>query len=77
MKWAFPEIKASEGAIARVLKQNDLTKKRRKKYQRKQDLRAKKAKYTALSHHQEDVKHLYDIPHYWEQIQRKGLPNIN
>ncbi|MFQ5754307.1 MAG: helix-turn-helix domain-containing protein [bacterium] len=74
LKWAYEEIKASESAIARILKQNNLTRKRRKKYQRKQDLRKVKAKYKALTHHQEDLKHLYDIPHYWEQIFRKGLP---
>ena len=74
LKWAYPEITCSEAAIARVLKEHELTKKRRKKYQRKQDLRQVKAKYKALSHHQEDVKHLYDIPHYWPQLESKGLP---
>jgi transposase len=74
LKWAY-NIQASEGAIARILKVNGLTRRPRKKYQRKQDLRAAKAAaYQALSHHQEDVKHLYDIPYYWEQLQRLGLP---
>lgn len=73
LKWAFG-VEASEGAIARVLKQNDLTRKNRKKYQIKQDLREQKAAYKALSHHQEDVKHLYDIPHYWAQMKKMGLP---
>lgn len=73
LKWAF-DIRASEGAIARVLKQNKLTRKNRKKYLRKQDLRSRKAAYTAISHHQEDVKHLYDIPYYWSQMQRLKLP---
>lgn len=31
----------------------------------KQDLRDIKAKYQSLTHHQEDVKRLYDIPYYW------------
>ena len=74
LKWAFEDIRASESAIARILKQNSLTRKRRKKYQRKQDLRGVKAAYKALSHHQEDVKHLYDIPHYWQQLQKMKLP---
>jgi len=74
LKWAY-DIKASEGAIARIIKTNGLARKRRKKYQRKQDLReAKAAAYKALSHHQEDVKHLYDLPYYWEQFLRLGLP---
>ena len=74
LRWAYG-ITASEGAIARILKERDLTRKRRKKHERKQDLRAAKAAaHRALSHHQEDVKHLYDIPYYWEQFQRLGLP---
>ena len=71
--WFF-DIKASEGAVARVLRQHGLTRKKRKKHQRKQDLREQKAAYKALTHHQEDVKHLYDIPHYWAQMERKKLP---
>jgi len=73
LKWFFG-IKASEGAIYRVLKQNNLTRKRRKKYQKKNDLREVKAKYKALSHHQLDVKHLYDISHYWSQMKKYNLP---
>ena len=74
LKWAY-DISASTGAIARILKQHNLTRKRRKKYQTKQDLRAvKAAHYKALDLQQEDVKHLYDIPYYWEQIQKLKLP---
>jgi hypothetical protein len=74
LKWAY-EIMASESSIARILRQHNLTRKHRKKYQRKQDLRAiKAAHYKALDLQQEDVKHLYDIPYYWEQIQRLKLP---
>lgn len=74
LKWAY-DIKASTGAIARILKTNGMVNKRRKKYQRKQDLREAKARaYQALTHHQQDVKHLYDIPYYWEQLITKGLP---
>lgn len=73
LKWFFG-IDASEGAIYRVLKQNKLTKKRRKKYQKKNDLREEKAKYKALTHHQLDVKYLYDISHYWPQMKKYSLP---
>ena len=27
-----------------------------------------------MTHHQEDLKHLYDIPHYWVQMKQKNLP---
>ena len=73
LKWFFP-IKASEGAVARILRQKKLTRKRRKKYQRKQDLREKKAAYKALTYYQLDVKYLTDIPYYWPQMMRKKLP---
>lgn len=74
LRWSFG-LTVSEGAIARILRAKHLTRTRRKKYQRKQDLRAvKAAKYSSLDHHQVDVKHLYDIPYYWEQLQRLGLP---
>jgi hypothetical protein len=73
LRWAF-NIEASESAIARIIKIRQLTRKRRKKYQRKQDLRALKAQmHSAFSCAQLDVKHLYDIPYYWEQLVNKGF----
>ena len=74
LKYFNPSLKASEGAIYRILKEHGLLRKNRKKYQRKQDLREVKAKYQALSHHQEDVKYLYDIPQYWPQMTALKLP---
>ena len=74
LKHFYPSLKVSEGAIYRILKEHGLLRKRRKKYQRKQDLREVKAKYQALTHHQEDVKHLYDIPQYWPQMTALKLP---
>ena len=73
LKW-FYEIKRSECAVKRILKQNGLMAKRRKKHHTKNDLREVKAKYKALTHQQEDVKHLKDIPYYWTQMMSKGLP---
>ena len=70
----FFGIAASEGAIKRILREYGLTRKKRKKYQRRNDLRQEKAKYKAFTHHQEDTKHLYDIPKYWPQMKRLGLP---
>lgn len=74
LKYFNPSLKVSTGAIYRILKERGLLRKNRKKYQRKQDLREVKARYRALTHHQEDVKHLYDIPFYWSQMTTLGLP---
>jgi transposase len=68
------ELPASAGAIQRVLRQHGLTRRRRKAYQRKRDLRALKATWPALRRLQMDTKHLYDIPHYWPYIAALGLP---
>jgi transposase InsO family protein len=70
----YHELPVSEKAIARVLKQNNLIRKRRKKYEKKNDLRAVKAQYKALTRWQMDVKHLYDIAYFWPQMQRIKLP---
>ncbi|MBI5273895.1 MAG: DDE-type integrase/transposase/recombinase [Chlamydiales bacterium] len=51
-----------------------MLRKHRKKYQRKNDLRAVKARYKSMTHNQEDVKHLYDIPYYWDQMTTLKLP---
>jgi transposase InsO family protein len=74
LKYFNPSLKVSTGAIYRILKEHGMLRKNRKKYQRKQDLREVKAKYRALTHHQEDVKHLYDIPVYWPQMTTLRLP---
>jgi transposase len=73
LKW-FYNINRSECALKRILKQNGLTRKRKRKHHTKNDLREVKAKYKALTHHQEDVKHLKDIPYYWAQMMSKDLP---
>ncbi len=67
-------LSSSIGAIHRILKVNGLTRKKRKKYQKKNDLREVKAKYKALSYLQYDVKHLYDISNFWIQLQTLDLP---
>jgi transposase len=68
------DLKSSASAIYRILKENNLIKKRKKKYQKKNDLREVKAKYRAFSYLQYDVKHLYDIPNYWAQYKQHKLP---
>lgn len=61
-------------AIQRIIKQNGLTRKRRKRYQKKQDLREVKSLYKVFSHLQYDLKHLRDIPCYWAQMKLFDLP---
>lgn len=63
-----------QSAIQRIIKQNGLTRKRRKKYEKKQDLREVKAQYKAFTHMQYDLKHLRDIPNYWTQMKLLNLP---
>jgi transposase-like protein len=67
-------LRPSQGAIARVLRQAGRTRPRRKKSQKKNDLRAVKARYRPFARLQADTKPLYDIPAYWPQMTRAGLP---
>ncbi len=66
-------VKVSLGAIARILRQHGLTRRRRKKHQRKNDLRAIKARYRCFERLQADTKPLYDIPAYWPQMRTHRL----
>lgn len=61
-------------AIGRILKERGLTRPKRKKRQKRADLREAKAKYRALGHLQMDVKYLWDQAHYWPQMRALGLP---
>ena len=53
-----------------------MLKKRRRKYQRKQDLAAIKATWALFQQISADTKDLDDLPHYWPQAQRLHLPII-
>ena len=68
------ELRPSVGAISRILRQHALTRKPRKKYQKKRDLREIKKKYAAFTRFKMDVKYLTDIPHYWPYLMAMGLP---
>jgi len=73
----FCAIPASEGAIARILRQNGRAQKRKKKYEKKRDMRAVKARLKAFSQLQIDTKYLNDIPFYIEQMARnEALPRF-
>jgi hypothetical protein len=67
-------LKCSVGAIARILGQNGLTRRRKKKYQKKRDLRAVKSQYPPLTRFQMDTKYLNDIANYWPQMVSLDLP---
>jgi transposase len=69
-------LKPSVGAIARILRQQGLTRRKKRKHQTKRDLREVKARYRALTRFQMDVKYLNDIPNYWPQMHRLGLPQF-
>lgn len=67
-------IPCSTGAITRILKEKGLSRKKKKKYQKKNDLRAVKAKYRPFERLQMDIKYLTDIKHYWPLMMRYKLP---
>lgn len=64
LKYEF-ELNVSLGAIYRILKQNNLIKKIKRKYQKKQDLRLIKQKLKPLQFLQMDIKYLDDIPDFF------------
>jgi transposase-like protein len=61
-------------AIRRILREHGLVAKRRKKHQRKKDLREVKKLWKLFRHFTVDTKQLKDIPHYWPQMQAMMLP---
>jgi len=73
----FCQIPASVGAISRILRQHNLTRRRKKKYQKKRDMREAKARFNPFEENQVDVKYLNDIPFYVKQMWRNpDLPRF-
>ncbi len=70
------DLPVSHGALERIWRQHGLIKKRRRKYQRKQDLAHIKAQWALFQQISADTKDLDDIPRYWLQAQQLGLPVI-
>jgi transposase len=68
------DLAPSRNAIGRILKEERLTRPKRKKREKQADLREVKARYKALTHLQMDVKYLWDIPQYWPQMTALDLP---
>ena len=72
----FFNLTPSIGAIQRILCDHGLCRKKKRRYQKKNDLRAIKAKYKTGEKLQMDVKYLTDIPPYWKRMQRLKLPRF-
>lgn len=72
----FFNLTPSIGAIQRILRDHGLSRKKKHRYQKKNDLRSIKAKYKAGEKLQMDVKYLTDIPPYWEMMHRLSLPRF-
>ena len=73
----FCALPAGESAVARVLRQNGKTRRRRKKHEKKRDMRELKARFDPFEENQVDVKYLDDIPYYVEQLWRNpALPRF-
>ncbi len=70
------DLPVGHSALERIWRENGLMKKRRRKYQRKQDLAHIKAQWALFQQISADTKDLDDIPHYWPQAQALGLPAI-
>lgn len=70
------ELSPSVGAIARILRQRELVRPRKRKRVTKQDLRAVKATWAVFSKVCHDTKDLDDIPFYWTQAKALRLPVV-
>src|SRR5712692_10588769 len=70
------DLPISHRALERIWREHGLLKKRRRKYQRKQDLAHSKASWALFQQISADTKDLDDIPRYWLQAQRLHLPVI-
>ena len=68
------DLPCSQGAIYRVLRQNGLVQKRKKKWKKRRDLRKIKAALKPFEKLILDGKDLTDIEHYWPQMRFKRLP---
>jgi transposase-like protein len=69
------DLPCCQGAIYRVLRQNGLIRKRKKKWKKRRDLRKIKAALKPFEKIILDGKHLDDIEPYWPQMRLKKLPS--
>lgn len=68
------DLPISTKAIARIIRQAKLVRKKKKKWKKQQDLREKKKALKALEFIEFDTKDLSDIEKYWPQMKKLGLP---
>ncbi len=70
------ELPLGHTALSRILREHGLIPRRRRKYQKKQDLAALKETWALFQQISADTKDLDDIPHYWPQMQAHRLPAV-
>jgi len=68
------DLTPSVSAVARIIRQHKLVRKRLKKWKRKRDLRQEKKRWKPLEKWQVDVKYLTDIPRYVRAMYTHKLP---
>src|SRR3990172_8468874 len=68
------DLPLSHGALERIWRAHGLLHRRRRKYQKKQDLAAVKATGRLFQQISADTKDLDDLPSYWPQAQLHRLP---
>jgi transposase-like protein len=69
-------LPCSHNAIARVLRQHQLVRPRKKKHATKKQLRSVKRHWKLFGQLSTDTKYLQDIPHYWPQMTHLKLPRF-
>ncbi len=70
-------VTTSAKTMRKIWREKDVSsRKRRKKYIIKQNLREIKKQFALFERVCEDTKDLYDIPEYWTQMMRKRLPKV-
>jgi transposase len=70
------DLRIGHNALDRLWHEHGLMEKRRRKYQRKQDLAHIKAQWALFQQISADTKDLDAIPRYWRQAQRLHLPVV-
>src|SRR5437899_7819158 len=70
------DLPVGHNAAQRIINSHQLARPHKRRHRRKNDLRAVKAAYLPFTRFQMDVKYLTDIPFYWPQMQRNGLPRF-
>lgn len=71
------DIPISAKTMRKIWRQEGISsRKRRKKHVTKQNLREVKKQWALFQQMSEDTKDLVDIPEYWIQMMKKGLPKV-